>query len=524
MSEILRVLLLEDRAADAELIVRAIKAGGYEVTAKRAATREEFLHGLAEFEPNLVIADYYLPSFGALEALQLARKLGPPVPFIVATGAIDEDTATACIRAGVDDYVIKDRLVRLPAAIKAVLERHRVRTARRQAEEGFRSLVENAIQGLVIFQGTRIAYVNQAFARITGFTVEELLAFPWPRVQELVHPEDRAMVWGRFRDRAAGKEVTPQYEFRLLHRDGSTRWVEMCASTMSLEGQPAIQAALLDVTERRRAEQALRESGAFLRRVIDAVPSMIFVKDWEGRFILGNAALLRCYGTTSDEMLGKTDADFNPKAEEVAHFQRDDREVMTTRCEKLVPEEEVTHADGQVRWFSTIKVPLLNEDGTCDKVLGVATDITERKRAEEALRASQERFHRAFDVCPEGIAITRLADGRVVEVNDSFAAIAGRPRETVLGRTADEIGNWVDEHDRTRLTTTLRESGQCRDFETRLRRADGSVFLGKISARLIELDGEPCIIASLRDVSELQQLRAEAERLRQELARLRQVP
>jgi PAS domain S-box-containing protein len=344
--------------------------------------------------------------------------------------------------------------------------------------------------------------VNPAFARMAGYTVEDLMALTWDRVQALVHPDDRAMVWGRFRDRAAGKEVVPQYEFRLLHKDGSTRWLELFASTMSYRGQPAIQAAMIDVTERRQAVQALRESEAFLRNVIDTVPSMIFVKDRAGRFVLGNTALYRCYGTDADGMLGRTDADFNPKAHEVEHFQRDDSEVIDSRREKQIPEEEVTHADGQVRWFSTVKVPLLNQDGSCDKVLGVASDITERKRAELALRQSEERFRLALDIASEGFVLSRLNDGCVLDINDGFTAITGYAREQAVGRTAAELNYWVDPADRARFAQTLRDSGHCRDFEATFRRLDGSLARGRISARLVRSEGEPCVLACFQDITE----------------------
>lgn len=129
----------------------------------------------------------------------------------------------------------------------------------------------------------------------------------------------------------------------------------------------------------------LEEREAFLRRVIDTTPSMIFVKDWDGRFVLVNEALARTYGTTPEEIIGKTDADFNPDTEELEHFKRDDREVISTRMMKNIPEEPVRHAGGDVRWYSTVKVPLINPDGTCDKVLGVATDITVRRQAEEQI-------------------------------------------------------------------------------------------------------------------------------------------
>jgi PAS domain S-box-containing protein len=162
---------------------------------------------------------------------------------------------------------------------------------------------------------------------------------------------------------------------------------------------------------RRAGAPSLQGGEAFLRKVIDATPSMVFVKDWNGRFVLGNEALGRCYGNPVHEIVGRTDADFNANGDEVARFLRDDRDVMRSRRVLLIPEEPVTHADGKVRWFSTVKVPLVEDDGSCDKILGVATDITERKCAEEALRAVQEELRRSEEAL-------RVADHR----KDEFLA------------------------------------------------------------------------------------------------------
>jgi PAS domain S-box-containing protein len=176
---------------------------------------------------------------------------------------------------------------------------------------------------------------------------------------------------------------------------------------------------------RQHGDPTIRGGEAFLRKVIDATPSMVFVKDWNGRFVLGNEALGRCYGSPVEAIVGRTDADFNSNAEEVARFLRDDREVMRTRRELLIPEEPVTHADGKVRWFSTVKVPLVEDDGSCDKVLGVATDITERKCAEEALRAVQEELRRSEEAL-------RAADHR----KDEFLAILAHELRNPLAAIA----------------------------------------------------------------------------------------
>jgi two-component system, cell cycle sensor histidine kinase and response regulator CckA len=125
------------------------------------------------------------------------------------------------------------------------------------------------------------------------------------------------------------------------------------------------------------------ESEAFLRTVIDTNPGLIFAKDWGGKFLLANKALADMYGTTARELEGKTDADFNPSQEEVQKFLKDDRDVMSSGRLKLVAEEGLTNAKtGEVRWFQTLKVPLPVEEGRLPAILGVSTDITERKKVE----------------------------------------------------------------------------------------------------------------------------------------------
>ena len=129
---------------------------------------------------------------------------------------------------------------------------------------------------------------------------------------------------------------------------------------------------------------------AFLRQVIDLNPCFIFAKDRRGRFTLVNQAVADTYGTTVENLIGKTDADFDPNAEEVSHFRRDDLEVMDTKREKVIPEEIITDASGRVRYLQTTKRQIVGPDGVADQVLGVSTDITARKRLEEQLAQAQK--------------------------------------------------------------------------------------------------------------------------------------
>jgi len=149
--------------------------------------------------------------------------------------------------------------------------------------------------------------------------------------------------------------------------------------------------------EQKRAEKELRESHAFIRQIIDTHPNFIFAKDREGRFTLVNKAVADVYGTTVENLIGKTDADFNSSQEEVASFCQQDLAVMDTLHELFLPEEAITGFDGRTRWLQTVKRPILDDEGRATMVLGSSTDITERKRMEETLRQREHDLRAALE-------------------------------------------------------------------------------------------------------------------------------
>ncbi len=193
-----------------------------------------------------------------------------------------------------------------------------------------------------------------------------------------------------------------------------------------------------DITAFKDAQEALKQQERFLRQVIDANPSLIFVKDQEGKFVLVNKAQAEMSGLTVEDMIGKRDIDFDRVSEEAESYLQADRQVMSTGKPMIIAEESATSAlTGKQHWLRTIKVPLFDERGRATQVLGVALDITERKRAEVALQASEERYRTVTELISDYAFSYIVNPDRTISPEWGTAASFMR----LAGYTPDEIGS-----------------------------------------------------------------------------------
>ena len=255
----LHVLIVEDRPADAELMLHELRRAGFEPDWRRVDTESEYL---AALDPviDVILADYNLPQFDATRALKLAQERGLDIPFVIVTGSISEEVAADAIKRGATDYLLKDRLSRLGPAVVTALEQRRLREEKRRAEQAlsesekrFRALVERSSDAIVLADAEgAILYASPGAARIAGVTPERLIG---QSAFYGIHPEDLAQAKEIFDQvlQNPGSSLTGQ--FRLRRIDGSWRWVEGIETNMLDE--PSVRAMVSnyrDITQRKRAE------------------------------------------------------------------------------------------------------------------------------------------------------------------------------------------------------------------------------------------------------------------------------
>jgi PAS domain S-box-containing protein len=278
---------------------------------------------------------------------------------------------------------------------RALTDARRHSEALSKSEERYRLLFESNPLPMWVYDTETLSFVsvNEAAIRHYGYAREEFLRMT---IKDIRPAEDVPRLMEALTQNASGLDDAGVW--RHQKKDGTVSEVEITSHTLEFAGRAAELVLANDVTERRRVARELAGQQLFLRQVIDLDPNFIFAKDREGHFTLVNESLAEAYGTTVENLTGKSDADFNPNIEEVRHFRRADLDVMDTRREKFIAQESVTDSEGRIRWLQTFKRPIVSADGVALQVLGVSTDITARKRAEdELLRLNEDLEQRVAE-------------------------------------------------------------------------------------------------------------------------------
>ncbi len=254
-----RILVLEDNDADAELVEVELRRAELDFTARRVVTRPDFERALREFHPDIIVFDHQLPQFSGVAALELASALAPHAPFILLTGSLDEETAVEYMKAGAADYILKGRLTRLGPAVRGALERERMKRQLREREEYFKSLIEQAMDIIAVLDADgAVRYASPSVLPLLGYGAEELVG---QHIFDLVHPDDIGPALRVFAEGVATGQGDRLLGLQVRHKDGTYRSLE--AIGRYLLDDPVVRGVVInarDVTERRSLERQLLQA------------------------------------------------------------------------------------------------------------------------------------------------------------------------------------------------------------------------------------------------------------------------
>ena len=453
----MNILIVDDTPISLKLLRARLESESHAVF--EAHNGEEALALLEGQRVDVVISDILMPRMDGYrlcyEIRKHARLRDLPIILFTSTYTAPGDEKVA-LDVGADKYLIKPasvdtliaalheviampRAARQPKALQIeVLKEYSEQlvsklkeknTELMAAEVKFRSLVEHSIVGIYIVQDDGFVYVNPRMAGIFGRSEEAMTS---RTIFDFIVPEDQALARENIRQRLSGGVSSSRYFLRMLHQSGAVLQVEIHGSRTEYNGRPAVMGTLLDITERKRAEESLRQSEQRFRTIFDAEPECVKVVGPKGDLLEMNAAGLAMLEADSlNEVKSRFLVRFI-RPEYRAAFSALHQRVMSGNDGLL--EFEITGLRGTRRWLETHAAPMRDADGCVTMMLGITRDITGRKRAEESLRLQSAALHAASDA----IGITDRA-GVIEWVNPAFTQLTGYTAEESRGKNLQTL-------------------------------------------------------------------------------------
>lgn len=368
----------------------------------------------------------------------------------------------------------------------------------RLQEEKFTKAFHSAPYAITLTRLTdgRIFEVNDGFVELSGYQAAEVIGKTTPELYLWAHDADRQQVVQAL----AQQQSIHGREYRFRKKSGALFTGVFSAEMLTINNQPCALASINDISEYKRAQEALRESEERFRTMAD------FTYDWEywvspdHRYVYISPACERITGYHVEEFRNDPNLLIN-----ITDLR--DREMLNNHISYEFQTTEITTFDfrittrqGEIRWINHFCQAVYNADGRWLGRRATNRDITASKQAEEALRTSEKRFMTIFHANPAAIAITRLSDNQLVDVNQAWQNLTGYTHAEAVGHTPLELDLWVNSAQRAQLVETLRAQGAAR-AETQIRQKSGAIVEMLMSAEDIELAGEHYLLTMAQDIT-----------------------
>ena len=370
----------------------------------------------------------------------------------------------------------------------------------RKSEERFSKAFRQSPLAIVISTEADGRYldVNESFLKLFGYAREDVIGRKASDLTFWALPSLRVELIQRLRE---GGKVT-DYRLQIRTSTAEIREAELSCESIEVEGQPCLLAFIRDITERLRSEKSLRE----YERVVEGLVDMIVVVDRDYRYIIANRSFLNYRNVEREQVIGH-------RVDEVLEknvFESVVKEKMDECFAGKVVQYELQYDYPMlgVRALFASYFPIAGPTGI-ERIACVLRDITEHKRAEEKLRKSEDRFSKAFRQSPLAITISTEAEGLYLDANVSFLKMTGYTREGVVGHTTSELKFWALPSLRADLLRQLQEGGSVVDYRMEFKTSTGEVREAELSWGEIEVEGQPCLLSFMHDITEVQRLEAQ---------------
>jgi PAS domain S-box-containing protein len=439
MKKPINVLLVEDNEGDAELLKRMLKKGDYVAQCRRVETQEAFTGALDERTWDLILCDYRLPGFSGREALDIYKKREPDFPFIFVSGTMGEEVAVDAMTKGAHDYVMKNNLARLIPAIERELKESKVRIERRQAMEALRAsessmqaILHSTADGILAVSGeNKVLYANEQFAQM------------WKIPQELLSSKDDSVLLQHVLDQLVDPEVflkrvqelykSTEDVFDTLNFKDGRAFERLSRPLMDGEVPRGRVWSFRNITERKRSEERLRASEAYHRTLTEAAPDALAIVDTTGALAFASPKVIDMFGIPPEQMIiGKSILTWI-SPEDHGMIEKRLQEIFIGRWIPGPREVRFLKHDRTLFWGEINSSPIADEAGKTVGLLIVCRDISERKQAEEALRASESRYRSVLQSANDAI-VTADSNGNVSGWNRGAERIFGYGYVEVIGQ------------------------------------------------------------------------------------------
>lgn len=394
-----KFLILEDEEYDLKLTIRALKKDNIDFEHKVVENKTAFRKELKSYNPDLIIADYNLPTMTGMDALKIVNKEASHIPFIFVTGSLGEERAVETVKQGASDFVLKGNLIRLPMVIRRALkeiddrqEKIIAQTAFLTAEARYKQLIENAPVGIceLDLKG-QITSINKQGSAILGVTRKK------QKLNSLLNRKDSTMFDKWLKTKVNGKA----FQGNVRTKDGKKLIDLTLIPHYDIKsGTKRLIGVSQDVTHRVKMESELREKNAVLEGLLEAIPDIVYLKDNKFRYVMVNKSFENVFDIKREDVLNKRDEDFMDEKMSTG-YRTTDREVL--RTQGLVTAMQTYFNKNDEKFvFDSHKTPILDEKKKVVGIVGVSRDVTASIEAQEKLKRSESLLLEAETVANIG--------------------------------------------------------------------------------------------------------------------------